>query len=313
MSIENSRHPMKLDQGEQAFFKRELEYVKVQSYDTKQKQLKGLSIIPISTEAGNGVTEIIYRRYTAVGYAKIIADYAHDFPRVDIYGEEVAAKVKGIGDSYGYNIKEIRMSQTSGKRLDQRRALAARRANDEKVNKISLVGDISAGLYGVLNFPGITEYTVPADGTGSSKLWSAKTVDLILRDINGLVNAVVVTTNGIEQPETLLLPLTQYNYISTTRLSSSASDTTIKEFILKTSPYIKRIDYLIELNGFGAGGTQRMMVGCFDNQHITLEIPQPFEQFDADQEGMEFVIPCHSETAGVLIYYPLAFAFADGI
>jgi hypothetical protein len=303
---------MRLDAGESVFFKRELEHVKTRTYDTKFKQLKALSLIPVSTEASNGATEITYRQYTAVGLAKIISDYAKDFPRVDVYGTEKTVKIKGIGDSYGYSIKEIRSSQYSGKRLDQRRAEAARRANDEKVNTIAMSGDSATGLNGLINYPGITEYTVPSDGTGASKTWSSKTVDQILRDVNGLVNAVVVTTNGREIPEVLLLPLTQYNYIANTRIGS-VNDTTILEYILKTSPYIKKIDFLLELGGAGAGSSQRMMVGAFDDQHITLEIPQPFEQFDAEQEGMEFVIPCHSETAGVIIYYPLAFAFADGI
>ena len=70
---------------------------------------------------------------------------------------------------------------------------------------------------------------------------------------------------------------------------------------------------LAELKNFGAGSTDRVLIGRFDEDHITLEIPQPFEQFEAQQEGMEFTIPCHSECAGTIIYYPLAFAYADGI
>ena len=63
----------------------------------------------------------------------------------------------------------------------------------------------------------------------------------------------------------------------------------------------------------GAGGTDRAMVCTLDEEHVTLEIPQPFEQFEAQHEGMEYTIPCHSECAGTIVYYPLAFAYADGI
>ncbi|MDR2495438.1 MAG: DUF2184 domain-containing protein [Spirochaetaceae bacterium] len=35
--------------------------------------------------------------------------------------------------------------------------------------------------------------------------------------------------------------------------------------------------------------------------------------FDPVQKGMEFTIPCHSCCAGVIIYYSMAFAFADGV
>lgn len=307
-----TNNPMRLDSNESVFFNRELAYVKARSYDAKYAELKGLSLIPISTEAGAGVNEIIFHQYRGVGFAKVIADYAKDFPRVDIYGEEKAVKVKGIGDSYGYSIKEIRASQRTGKNLDQRRAITARRAHDEMMNRMALKSNVADGTFGLLDFPGITEVTLQADGTNSSKTWASKTPDQIVRDINDLVNAVMEPTSAREVPDTLLLPIAQYNDIATRRIGE-AGEKTLMRYILDNSPYIKRIDWLSELKNFGAGGTNRALVGRFDEEHLTLEIPQPFEQFEAQQEGMEFTIPCHSECAGTIIYYPLAFAYADGI
>lgn len=303
---------MRLDSNESVFFNRELAYVKAKSYDAKYAELKGLSLIPISTEAGAGVNEIIFHQYRGVGFAKVIADYAKDFPRVDIYGEEKAVKVKGIGDSYGYSIKEIRASQRTGKNLDQRRAITARRAHDEMMNRMALKSNTADGTFGLLDFPGITEVTLQADGTSSSKTWASKTPDQIVRDINDLVNAVMEPTSAREVPDTLLLPIAQYNDLASRRIGE-AGEKTLMRYILDNSPYIKRIDWLSELKNFGAGGTNRALVGRFDEEHLTLEIPQPFEQFEAQQEGMEFTIPCHSECAGTIIYYPLAFAYADGI
>ena len=310
--MENKNNPMRLDSNESVFFNRELAYVKSKTYDAKLAELKGLSLIPISMEAGSGVNEIVYRQYRGVGFAKIIADYAKDFPRVDVYGEEQSVKVKGIGDSYGYSIQEIRQSQRAGKNLDQRRAMTARRAHDEQMNKMALKSDAVNGTNGLLDYPGITEVTLASDGTGSSKTWASKTADQIVRDINNLVDAVMGPTSAREVPDTLLLPIKQYNDLATRRIGEAGEKTLLK-YILENSPYIKKIDWLAELKQFGAGGTDRALIGRFDEDHITLEIPQPFEQFDAQQEGMEFTIPCHSECAGTIIYYPLAFAYADGI
>ena len=311
-TINTTNNPMRLDSNESVFFNRELAYVKARSYDAKYAELKGLSLIPISTEAGAGVNEIIFHQYRGVGFAKVIADYAKDFPRVDIYGEEKAVKVKGIGDSYGYSIKEIRASQRTGKNLDQRRAITARRAHDEMMNRMALKSNTADGTFGLLDFPGITEVTLQADGTSSSKTWASKTPDQIVRDINDLVSAVMEPTSAREVPDTLLLPIAQYNDLASRRIGE-AGEKTLMRYILDNSPYIKRIDWLSELKNFGAGGTNRALVGRFDEEHLTLEIPQPFEQFEAQQEGMEFTIPCHSECAGTIIYYPLAFAYADGI
>ena len=312
MDAIRSNNPLRLDSNESAFFDRELAFVKSKTYDAKLAELKGLMLIPISTEAGAGVNEIVYQQYRGVGFAKVIADYAKDFPRVDVYGEEKSVKVKGIGDSYGYSIKEIRASQRAGKNLDQRRAMTARRAHDEQMNKMALKSDPINGTNGLLDYAGITEVTLQADGTGTSKAWRNKTADQIVRDINDMVDAVMEPTSAREVPDTLLLPIAQFNDISTRRIGE-AGEKTLMKYILENSPYIKRIEWLSELKGVGAGNTDRAMVGRFDEEHLTLEIPQPFEQFEPQQEGMEFTIPCHSECAGVIVYYPLAFAFADGI
>lgn len=307
-----TNNPIHLDEAESAFFKGELRAVKTRTYDAKLAELKGLALIPISTEAGAGATEIVYRRYRDVGFAKVIADYAKDFPRVDVFGEEASVKVKGIGASYGYSIQEIRASMRAGKNLDQRRATAARRAHDELMNKMALKSDVKYGTHGLIDYPGITEVSLQADGTSSSKTWASKSVDQILRDINLLVGAVMTPTSAREVPDTLLLPIAQYNLLASTRISNSG-EKTILTYILENNPYIKKIDWLTELSGAGNGGADRALVGKFDAEHITLEIPQPFEQFEAQKEGMEYTIPCHSECAGTIIYYPLAFAYADGI
>jgi hypothetical protein len=300
-----------LDANESAFFTRELESIKSRSYDTKYKNLKATSIIPVSTEADAGAQSITYRRYTSLGLAKILANYADNAPRADIFGEEFTSKVYRIGSSYGYDRDEIRASIKTGKSLDQRRANSAKRASDEKINSIALTGDAAYNMKGLINYPGITDYTVQT-GAASAKTWTSKTADEIIADITGMINAVVELTNGVEIPDTLLLPIAQYNIIATKRMVDGDSKT-ILQFLLETSPYIKKVDWLSELNGAGVSATDRMMVGSFDPMHITLEIPLPFEQLPPEQRGYGFEILTETKCGGVIIYYPLAFAFGDGI
>ncbi|MDR1399398.1 MAG: DUF2184 domain-containing protein [Treponema sp.] len=301
----------RLDRGESVFFARETEYVKTRTYDAKSPELKGLRLVPQASDLPTGIEQITYRRYFDAGEAKVIADYAKDFPRVDVYAEEYTSKVVDIGDSYGYSIKEIRASMRSNKRLDQRRALNARRTIERKLNSLTLRSDPDWGTYGLLDYPGITEATLPADGSGGSKSWSTKTVDQILRDINVMLDAVNVPTNGIEEADTLLLPLPARNLLVNTRLG----DTTISlmKYIQDNLPQIRRIEWLNELSGIGVGGTNRIMVGKFDNEHLENQIISDFEQLETEHEGGEYTIPCIATTGGMIIYYPMAFAFADGV
>jgi hypothetical protein len=305
--------PVRLDRGESLYFAREVEHIKTQTYDAKPKELKGLLLIPISTEAGPAASVITFRRYTRVGFAKIIGNYANDFPRVDVFGEEDSVKVYSIGDSYGYNIMEIRQAvMTPGKNLELRRATAARMAHDDKANDLALNGDAEYKIMGIIKYPGITEATLPADGGPSnSTRWKDKSEDQILRDINILTDAVMLPTYNREVPDTLLLPMSVYNHLANKRLGDN--QTTLLKYIMDNNPVIKKIDWLSELASAGEGGLDRALIGKFDPEHITLEMPQPFEQFDPIQKGMEYTIPCHTRCAGVIVYYPLAFAFADGI
>ena len=142
---------MRLDANEQVFFDNQLALVKSRTYDVQHKALKALQLLPVSTEQDPGATHIIWRSYDKVGMAKIIADYANDFPRADIGGVEHSSPVKDIGASYGYSVKEIRRAQKAGISLDTKRAEAARRAIDEKQDTIAWKGDAKAKLPGFWN------------------------------------------------------------------------------------------------------------------------------------------------------------------
>lgn len=306
-----NQNPIKLDAGEEQFFTRELAHIKAQAYEVKHALLKAVDLIPVSTEAPSGSDTIIAQYYDGVGVAKIVADFANDFPRVDVFGKEKIIKVRSLGDAYGYSIKEIRRSQKAGNRLETRRALTARRAIDELVNKLAWLGDADYNIQGFINYPGITEYVTPV-GAGAGTTWASKTSTEILADVAGMLNAVIETTNGREVPDTLILPIAQYNLLAFTPLGDN-KDKTILTFIRENYPQIRTIDWVQELKGAGAMGVDRAMMYTRSPTHLTLEMPQLFEQFQPQAKGMEFEIVCHAECAGVIVYYPLSVAFADGI
>lgn len=301
-----------LDSQESIFFLRELEHIKTKSYDVKYAELKGRSLVPVSSEVNPGAETVVYEQYDQVGMAKVIASYADDLPRADIKGKEFTARVRSLGDSYGYSIQEIRAAQFAGKPLQQRRADAAKRAILQKENSICFAGDADYGLLGFLNHPNISSVTIDADGTGSSTKFVDKTPDQILRDLNKVSNFIVENTLMVEQPDTLLLPVTVYNYIKSTARSAN-SDKTILAYFLETNEYIKQVEPVNECKGIGAGNTDRMLAYRKDPMALEQEIPQDFEQFDPQPENLAFKIPCHSRYGGVQVYYPLSVCFADGV
>lgn len=302
----------KLDANEQAFFFRQIEHIQVKQREVQHKPLRAAEFIPVNMEAPAGTDKITYRFYDVVGLAKFISDYATDVPDVDAYGTETSVNVKSIGVGYKYSIKEIRRAAQGGVPLDQRRASAAKRAINEKLDTVAWLGDTKQGINGLLKYPGILSYTLLADGTGSSKLWSTKTPDQIVRDIAGLLTAVNVATNSVEECDTLIMTRTAYNYLSFTRMGSG-SDKTILTYVRENFPMLTKISWVNELVGIGAGSTDRIMAYKRDPDKLDFQLPVPFESFDPEKKGMVYKVMCHAETAGVIVYYPLSVVFADGL
>jgi hypothetical protein len=299
-----------LDSAQTIFFARELEAKKAQTYDVIRAPLKAFELIPVSTEAGPGAEAIVYEQYDSTGIAKIIANYADDLPRADVKGQEFTARVKSVGNSYGYSLQEVRAAQFAGKSLEQRKANAAARAQREIWNRIAFSGDAANGLPGWLTNTNVPNAAVAAGAGGVT--FALKTPAEILKDLNDAVNGIVDLTNGAEAPNTIVMPIKQYTQIATTN-AGTGTDTTILEYFLRNSPFITSVEWANELKGAFTGGADGFIVYDRNPDKITLEMPQMFEQLPVQERGLEYVVPCHSRIAGVIIYYPLSQTFKYGI
>jgi hypothetical protein len=300
----------RLDAAENVFLERELEHVKATAYEVRYPELRAREFIPVAYDTPSGTETIVYQEYDAVGTAKLIASYSDDLPRVDVLSREVRAPVRGLGDSYGYSRQEIRAAMQARRPLVDRKARMARRAIEILVDEIASTGHVS-GLKGLLNIANALGYTVPADGTGTSALWSTKSADLILRDLNGIVAYMVAQTKGVERPNTILLPEPQYDLIAGMP-RSTVSDTTVLEFWRRTRPEIT-LDKWHRCAGAGASSTNRMVAYRKAPEVLWLEMPLEFDQTPPEQRGLSFVVACEARTGGVICPLPLAIAYGDGL
>lgn len=117
------------------FFAKQLAHIKTKAYDKEFPELSGLKLFPQTSDTDEGASYIEYYSYEPVGFAAIIANYASDLPRVDVKGTPHRAEIVNIGDSYGYNVQELRACRRNAvlgimKSLDAVRAEAARRVYD---------------------------------------------------------------------------------------------------------------------------------------------------------------------------------------
>lgn len=299
-----------MDAGDGVFFARELEYIKAKPYNKKYAGIEFRDRFPISHEAGEGAQTITYQSYDHTGQSKLIDSYATDLPRADIRGKEVPIPVKQYGIQYGYSTEEIRASQMAGKGLDAKRATAAMEGNERTFDAIAFDGNEDEGLYGLFTFPNIPLTTV-ATGAAAGTEWSTKTAEEILYDMNNAVSVMADTTKMVEVPDTLMLPVSQYNYIRQTA-RSSVSDKTILQYFKDNNPDIEVVPSN-RIKGKGTGGAEVMVLYRNDPDAISVEIPMEFKQHAPQLKSLRWDIPCEAKIGGFLAYYPLSVAIWEGI
>ena len=301
----------RFDANESMFFARQLEAIKAQTYDVKRANLNALQLMPVSTDVPEGATTITYRQYDTVGMAKVIANYANDLPRADVTGKEFTSNIRSIGNAFGYNTQEIRSAIFAGVNLPARKAMAATRAHQEKINALAFTGDADHGLPGLISNANVPEVTLAADGTGSSKTFASKTADKIVRDVNSLINKIISQSKGVHRATEVWMPVEQYALIATTQ-NSTASDTTILQFLQQVHPGVT-FRQVVELDGAGASGADRMYAIENSRDNWAIEIPMMMKMYSPQQKGLEFEVPVESRFGGVIIEYPLSMCFADGV
>jgi hypothetical protein len=285
------------------FLERQLEYIRPQIFEVAYADIKYPTLLPVTSEAGQGAQTFTYRIMDSTGEFKLIADAADDLPRSDISQVEKSINIRSFGGSFGYTVQELRAAQMANIALEQRRASAVRRAYEEKVEALAMFGESTVGLAGFFNNSTVDVITADHWFTGTTAS-GVGTSQEMLELLNYGVTAIINGSNMKEQPDTILMAYEDYNTISTTR-NSDSSDVTVLEYFLRTNPYIRNVEPINQLDKDNSVlNSNRMVVYKRDPEKVQLHIPQPLELFPPQQRGLEFIVPAHARVGGVALYYP---------
>jgi hypothetical protein len=297
------RH-LRLDANESVFFQTALEYVKQQTYDVVYIGPSAFRLFPMSTEAGPGANTIVTKAYDGVGNARIIASYADDLPKVGVSATESRTAVRSIGASYGWSLQDVRAAMLGGFPLESRLALQAVRAHNQLMNDIAWAGDAS------YNLPGLKTQTSGTTTTATTGNWAAATADQIIADVNEPITSIVSASSGAEFPNLVLMPPAQFALIST-KSRSTTSDTTVLTFLRAAYPGI-RFEQAVECIDWSSTN-DALIVMTNDAQHLSMEVPQPYEEMPVERHALRFEVATHTRFGGLLVYYPKSVAIRTGI
>jgi hypothetical protein len=278
---------------------RQLDYVVSKVYERLLPAINANNLVPDDTSIPEWIETVTIMQYDAVGMAKVISNYADDLPRVDVRGAARTVTVKSLGDSYGYNVNELRASRATGIGLDQRKADTARRAIELKLATIKLIGDPEFGLYGLFTHPNIPEAILPNLGD-----WTTLTGDEIYANLIFLAGAYQQQTLGVHVANYLELAPKAF-IAATTKLITSATPMTPLAAFTANFPGIT-VEMIWELQGAAPNAKDLALLYERNPDNLAHYYVMPFTQLPPDARNLEIVVDCMARSGGVQIFYPLS-------
>jgi hypothetical protein len=252
-----------------------------------------------------------------VGQAQFFAGGAFDMPFASTKMSQATKNFHLAGIGYEWNTQELQRAAKLGRSLSSDKAGAAKLAADRFIYTIGMTGKNpdgtnEKGWTGFINNGSAPSAQVANDGTGPSRLWSAKSADQILRDINEALTAVETGTGETMVADTLVLPTSRYNYIATTRVGDT--NATILSFLLANNVAGEGLTILKSraLETAGTGNSTRMIAYANNPQVVKFHLPGPHQFLPPFQKSsLTYEVGGIMNVGGVEIRLPKAVVYRD--
>lgn len=131
------------------------------------------------------------------------------------------------GMELGWTVFELAKAERTGVPVDQAKYDAMRVKWDMDVDENVYIGEALFAQYGLWNSPLITA-TNAVNGASASPLWSSKTPQEMLNDVNAVLNAAWTASGYAVMPDQLRLPPTQFLLLNATIVTSAGSTSILK-------------------------------------------------------------------------------------
>jgi len=309
-----------MDAAAVSFLQQKATFLEPELYRKKYPEYNYAELVPVDTRAGEWAKSVTFYSADTVGRAEWYNGNSTNMPRADINLNQHTHTIKLAAIGYGYNLEELNTANASNMNLDTERAFAARRAYEQFMYSLTIVGDAASNMTGLINNASVTPVTAQNDGAGASTTFASKTGDQIARDLNGMLTGRFAASLGIEILDTIQLPVDQYMLLATKRMGTDGLGITVMEWLMKYNTYTARtgrpltIRMLRQLDGAGAGSTDRAVAYTNDMDILKLHLPMPHKFLPVWQkDAMSFEIPGIFRTGGVEIRRPGAVAYLDGV
>lgn len=223
-----------------------------------------------------------------------------------------------------FSIMELESAAKLGRPIDDQKLEALKLKHQMDTDEQVYVGDANLGYGGLLNASGVTEVSNVPNGASASPLWTNKTPDEILKDLNDLIVAVWGNSGWSVMPNKILLPPKKFGFISSKTVSSAGNISILKYLlennVLKASGKgeleIQPVKWAV---GAGVGGTlgtegtvDRML--CYTQKKQYVRFPMTLLQRTPVQyDSLYHKTTYYCKLGVVEVVYPETMGYRDGL
>lgn len=301
------------DQVGYAFLSPQLRRIEAEVYSIKYPSFDINRFMTVDTSGDMWDVGTLVYSMDKVGEAQFMAGGAFDIPYASSTMSQNTHNYHLAAIGYEWNTQELQRAAKMGRSLSSDKAGAAVLASERFIYNIAMTGNTEKNWTGFVNNASAPSAQVANDGTSSSRLWTAKTPDQILRDINAAITAVETGTGETHVANTLVIPTSAYNYIASTRVSAN-SDTTILQFLQANNAAGEALTILKSraLETAGTGSTTRLVAYDNNSQVLKFHLPGPHQFLPAFQKSsLVYEVAGLMNVGGVEVRLPKAIVYRD--
>lgn len=300
-----------------AFLTPQLHRIESEVYMTKYPSFDITRFMPVDSSGDMWDVGTVVYSMDQVGQAQFMAGGAFDMPYASTKMTQNTRNFHLAAIGYEWNTQEMQRAAKLGRSLSSDKALAAGLAADRFIYGIAMTGltpkgDNEKGWSGFVNDTNVASAQVAADGTGSTRTWSTKTADQILRDINEALTAVETGSGETMVADTLVLPTSSYNYIATTRVGDSGA--TILSFLMANNAAGESLTILKSraLETAGTSSSKRLVAYARNSQVLKFHLPGPHQFLPAFQKAsMVYEVGGIMNVGGLEVRLPAGMIYRD--
>lgn len=237
---------------------------------------------------------------------------------------KTALQLRLWGMEARWTIPELESAAKLGRPVDDQKYEGLKLKHQMDVDEQVYVGDSGTGDTGLVNHSLVVNVSNVPNGASASPLWSSKTPDEILADVNALITSTWQASGWAVMPNRLLLTPAIFGYIST-RTISSAGTVSILKYLLENNVLVSSGNGRLEIQpakwliGAGSGGTlgttgtvDRMV--CYRKEKQYVRYPMTLLQRTPVQyQSIYHLTTYYCRLGSVELVYPETVGYRDGL